>query len=431
MASEAIVTASPASMTGRSGTYDVIVVGGGSAGVAAAVGAAQAGARTLLIESYGFLGGAATHSLVLAWCGFYAQRPAVTPAPLVGGVGAQALAHLHAVGVETAPYYSSTGNWNIRLDQEATKVALDRTASARGLDVALHSSLVAADVSGGRIVAIRVQDPRGVREVRASAFVDASGDAALAFLAGTSPCPLHAGRHAGQPASYPLRIGGLPPGAARDKAARARAFARIEPRIGRAELRADGGIMTTLPGVADLWWLGIEVETNGLDGDDLAVAERDGRALAWHAVAALRREPGFETAYVAATGPNIGIRETRHAATREPLREIALTEGRMRDDAVALGCWPMEIHSGPGRVEYRPIGGAGAFGVPPGALQAADFDNLWLGGRTLGADAAAYASARVMGTAFATGHAAGVAAALGAAGVAAIRAELVRQGAIL
>jgi hypothetical protein len=91
----------------------------------------------------------------------------------------------------------------------------------------------------------------------------------------------------------------------------------------------------------------------------------------------------------------------------------------------------MEIHHGPGRAEYRKIGGDGVYGIPLGALASNDFSNLWLAGRTLGADPAAYASARVMGTAFATGHAAGVAAALSGADSVAVRSELLRQRAII
>jgi len=396
-----------------------------------AAGAAQAGARTLLVESGGFLGGAATQSLVLAWCGFFPQRPAPRPEPVVAGVGRAVLEQLCALGIDVAPYYSATGNWNIRLNPEATKIALDRTLAEAGVEVLLHSTLAGVEVADGRIAAVTILDHRGLRRIAARAFVDASGEADLAFGAGIAPCPLHpAGGHR-QPASVPARIAGIAPGQPLDKAARAAALAGIERRLGRAELRADGGIMTILPGTDDVWWLAVEVETDGLDGRDLAEAERDGRALVWRGIEALRRHlPGFERANLAATGPHVGIRETRHAASRAPLREAALIAGQRCDDGIARGGWPMEIHHGPGRTEYRPIGGAGFYDIPLGALQAAGLDHLWLAGRTLGADKAAYASARVMGTAFATGHAAGVAAALGDDS-AAVRRELTRQGAIV
>jgi hypothetical protein len=416
----------------KSERYDVVVVGGGSAGVAAAAGAAQSGARTLLVESYGFLGGAATHSIVLAWCGFYPQRPGPFPDRLVGGVATQVLDQLTGLGISVEPYYSPTGNWNIRLNPEATKIALDRTVEAAGVEVALHTMVTGATSAGGRIESLRINDHRGIREIGAGAFVDASGDSDLAFLAGATPCSLHPVNHGRQPASFPVRIAGVAPGQTLDKAARAGAMARIERRLGRAELRRDGGTMTILPGTDDVWWLAVEAETNGLDGADLGEAERDGRALVWRGVEALRNHvPGFERANVSGTGPNIGIRETRHAATIGPLHEADLVEGRRRRDGVARGGWPMEIHRGPGKVEYRPIGGDGTYDIPLDALRSSDFRNLWFGGRTIGADAAAYASARVMGTAFATGHAAGVAAAMPNENIGAIRAELARQGALI
>lgn len=412
--------------------FDVVVAGGGSAGVAAAVGAADAGAKVLLVEASGFLGGAATLSQVLAWCGFYPQVPGTMPEPVVAGVGRKALDHLAALGLDVAPYFSASGNWPVRLNPEATKIALDRTVAASKARIVHHTSVVGVDVSEHRIEALTLQDPRGLRSIAVTCLVDATGDAIPAFLAGALPCPLHGTSGHRQPASYPVRISGVAPGTSIDKAVRGAAIASINRRFGKAELRADGGLITPLPGTGDLWWLGIEVETGGLDGQDLAEAERDGRELAWRGVETLRRlVPGFEAANVAATGPKIGIRETRHAATIDPLREEALVNGLVPSGTIALGGWPMEIHHGPGRAEYRPIGGSGHYGIPLDALRSRDFENLLFAGRTLGADPAAYASARVMGTAFATGHAAGIAAALGAHDQDAIRRELLRQGALL
>ena len=421
-----------AEATMRDARYDVIVVGGGSAGVAAAVGAANTGAKVLLVEAYGFLGGAATLSQVLAWCGFFPQQQGTVPDAVVAGIGRQALNHLADLGLDVRPYFSATGNWPIRLNPEATKIALDRTVGATDTCVALHTTLVSVSVSNGRLGALRLSDRRGTREVCAETYVDATGDAVLAFLAGASPCPLYPIGAGVQPASYPVRISGVGPDVSLDKTLRGQAFSGIHRRYGCAELRADGGLITTLPGTGDLWWLGIEVETNGLDGEDLAQAERDGRELAWRGVELFRQQiPGFESANVASTGPRIGIRETRHAATVAPLLEPLLTSGIRPPDTVALGAWPMELHHGPGQTEYRRIGGSGIYGIPLGALRSRDFTNLFQAGRTLGADPAAYASARVMGTSFATGHAAWIAAALKDQGVLAIQGELRRQDALL
>ena len=372
---------------------------------------------------------AATLAQVLAWCGFYPQIAGRMPDPVVGGVGRRALDHLQALGLDVEPYFSASGNWPIRLNPEATKLALDRTLTESGAQLAFHCDLVDARHGGGRIEAVTLRDPRGRRQVTADAFVDATGDAELAFVAGASACAAHGA--ATQPASLPIRISGVAVDASLDKVARARCVAGMERRLGRAELRADGGILTTLPGTTDLWWLAVDVETNGLDATDLARAERDGRELAWQAVRTLSALPGFENASVAATGPKIGLRETRHARTVDRLRDEVLLDGLRPEGTVALGGWPMEILHGPGKAEYRRIGGEGVYGIPVEALMSADFSNLYLAGRCIGADPAAFASARVMGTAFATGQAAGVCAASPNADVSGIRKELLRQNAIL
>ena len=99
------------------------------------------------VEACGFLGGAATLSQVLAWCGFYPQQVGAVPEPVVGGVGRQALDHLAALGLDVQPYFSASGNWPIRLNPEATKIALDRTLAASDARLTLHTSVVGVSVS--------------------------------------------------------------------------------------------------------------------------------------------------------------------------------------------------------------------------------------------------------------------------------------------
>jgi FAD dependent oxidoreductase len=211
----------------------------------------------------------------------------------------------------------------------------------------------------------------------------------------------------------PRAISGIAGNLELDRVAIQAAACTVAARHGRATIRQSGSFITRLPGTDDLWWLLVDLMTDGLSGPDLSAAEGDGREQVWRAVAALRAHvPGFERASIATTGPQLGIRETRHVASRDDVLEADAAGGRLRPDGIARAAWPMEIHHAPGHTEYRPIGGAGYFHVPLGALRAAHADNLWLAGRTVGADPAAFASVRVMGTAFATGHAAGVAAAL-------------------
>lgn len=415
--------------------YDVLVVGGGAAGVAAALGARRAGARVLLVEHYGFLGGAATNANVLSYCGFYVRGD--TPRRVVGGVGFEVLETLAGLGCDVTPVRAPSGNWIVMLDPEALKHALDRTVAESGVDLRLHCTLVGARLASGRIDAVTLFDHAGVLEIEAAAFVDASGSADLGFAAGV---PIQGGeqpQRRRQLASMPVRIGGVPPGVAVDRATLVEIMREFPNDDAIAHVRSNGGHFLRLPRSNELWWLGVDLETDGLDSADLARAECRGRDLVWRFFRLLRaRVPGFENAYVCASGPQVGLRDSRQLHTRYSLSDDDVLSGRTREDGVACGCWPVELHTGRSGPSFQGVGGSGYYHVPLASLQASGLDNLGVAGRAIGCQELAYGSLRVMGTAFATGQAAGIAAA-GAAnrGAAddstAVRAELLRQGAIL
>jgi len=414
--------------------YDVVVVGGGAAGIAAAVGARDAGARTLLVERYGFLGGAATNAGVLSYCGFFVRGDACRQ--IVGGVGARVLATLSGLGFAVDPVRAPSGNWIVMLDPEALKVALDRIVAGPGLDCRLHCTLIGARRAGTRLEAVTLYDHAGAFDVEAAAFVDASGDADLGIAAGVAPFASGPSRPR-QHASITLRIGGVPPDAIVDRELLATLVTRIDAGASKAHLRRHGGHFIRLPRSGDLWWMGIDLVTDGLDSGDLGAAERDGRDLAWRFFELLRAAmPGFDRAFIAASGPQVGIRDSRQLATRYCLTAADVLEGRTRDDGIARGCWPAELHRGDSGPSFEPVGGDGTYHVPLAAIHAAGLDNLWVGGRVIGCEERAYGSVRVMGTSFATGQAAGVAAARlarhqAAVGADEVRQELLRQGAIL
>lgn len=395
-------------------TYDVVVVGGGAGGIAAAVGAARTGARTLLVERYGFMGGAATNAQVLAYCGFFLRGETARQAVL--GVGRELLLELKALGVEIAPIVSKSGYWVVMLDPEATKLAFDRLARRNGIDVLLHTRLVGAEVENGRIRAVSLIDHAGVTTVEASAFVDASGEATLATLAGV-PLSQPGGQDAHvQPASLPIRIGGVSDKVVFDRALMAELIREYNKTTDMPILRDDGGVVSRVPLTNDIWWMAIDLETDGITGASLTAVEFKARELAWRNLEVLRRHPGFEQAYLVSTGPQIGIRETRRPLSRADVTEADGLTGQRYADGVARAAWPMEVHEAPGRTRFVDIGGEGFFDIRAGAVEAAGVDNLRLAGRVIGADPKAYGSTRVMGTAFATGHAAGVSAALVAVG---------------
>jgi hypothetical protein len=417
----------------RNEKYDVVIVGGGAGGLAAAAGAARCGCRTLLIERYGFMGGAATNAQVLAYCGFFLAGP--IPVRSVAGVGQEVLRELETVGMDVTPIVSKSGYWVITLDPEAVKLAFDRVALRSGAEIRLHTRLVSATVEADRIVSIDLLDHAGITTVEAAAFVDASGEATLSAAAGAALSQEGGAAARLQPASLPVRIGSVAADAAFDRTVIARIIREHNATSDRPILREDGGVMVRLS-ETEYWWTAIDLSTDGITGASLTGAEMSARELAWRNLDVLRRHPGFEKARIVATGPQLGIRETRRPFSRRDVTGEDVLAGRRHDGAVARASWPMEVHEAPGRARFVNVGGEGFFDVPSGAIEARDIANLRLAGRVVGSDRQAYGSVRVMGTAFATGHAAGISAALACEGraetdIRRLRKLLVEQGAIL
>lgn len=415
--------------------YDVVVCGGGAAGVGAAVGAAKAGARVCLVEKYGFLGGAATNAQVLSYCGLFTR--AETPEPAVAGVASEVLAGLRALGLDALPHRSpTTGNWIVLLDPEILKLTLDRIVAEHGIEVLLHTRCAAATRTGVALEGVTLAGMDGRHHVLAEAFVDASGDANLAMLAGES-FRIGDGEGHLQALTVPIRVGGLAPGTKLDRRRLQQAIAEYNEDGRYPIARGDGGIFVHMPLSGDLWWMTVDLPLPDLSSDSFTRAEMEARARAHDYVALLQRtQPGFEHAHLVATGPQVGVRETRHPAARHMMSGAEVTAGVAHAQAIARAAWPIELHGEAGKPSYTHVGGPGYAQVPYDAIRSASLENLWYGGRVIGADNDAYGSIRVMGTAFATGQAAGVAAADYAArgrriDVASVQKTLRNQGAII
>jgi len=171
------------------------------------------------------------------------------------------------------------------------------------------------------------------------------------------------------------------------------------------------------------------------DAKSLAEAERHARAQAWAYLEVFRSLPGAENARIVTTGPQLGVRESRHVLTRKELSDNFALSGTQDPGMVAAGAWPVEYHPGAGKPsQWEMIGGPGYYGIPLDALISRDTPNLFAAGRLLDGERKAAASLRVMGTSFATGQAAGVAAAQHSRrnlDLHAVQAELQRQDARL
>lgn len=234
--------------------YDVLVAGGGAGGIGAALGAARAGAKVCLVEKYGFLGGAATTSQVLAYCGFFQQGQ--DPVKAVGGAADLVLDAMRDIGMNGDAHSSeTTGNWIILLNPEGLNLALDRVLAAHGVDVLLHTRVAAATRTASRIESVTLAGMEGRRRITAEGFVDATGDANLSMVAGVAmrenDGPLQA-------VSAPIRIAGLDPAVAFDRAAM-KAAIQTYNKGGRFPItREDGGNYTRVPGSGDMWWMIID-----------------------------------------------------------------------------------------------------------------------------------------------------------------------------
>ncbi|MFB3883276.1 MAG: FAD-dependent oxidoreductase [Armatimonadota bacterium] len=381
----------------------LVVAGGGPAGLAAAVAAARRGVATILVERYGFLGGMATAALVNP---FMMWEPGQQP--LVRGIFQEVLERLSAKGGFSSPRQPSA------FDPEALKIAADEICAEAGVEVKLHTFLTAAATKGGRITSIATESKSGRRSLRARLFIDCTGDADLAHRAGVA-CEIgRAEDGLTQPMTLNFRMAGveierMPPGA------------EINRRYDAA--KAEGRVRCPRENV--LFFYAIQpdvvhfnttrvVGKSGVEAGDLTSAEIEARRQTQDLVRFLVSDiPGFEHAYLQRMATQIGVRETRRIRGEYTLTADDVLAGRKFPDGIARSAYPIDIHSptGAGTV-IRGVPAGDYYEIPYRCLVPVGVDNLLVAGRSVSATHEAQASLRVMPQCFAMGEAAGVAASL-------------------
>ena len=422
--------AQPATLTEPSrntpvwGAYDVVVLGGGPAGIAAATAAARTGQSTLLVESYGFLGGMGTAAGVTNFCGLHANVHG-TIERVVHGVADDLLARIGALGGLNEPHVLFGNKIAAQAyDNAAFKVAADDLVLASGAQLLFHATLVGVLMNGPQeIRAALIETKSGRYAVLARVFIDCTGDGDLAAFAGA---PFEKGTD-GHGMMYPstmFRVNGVDAAQAGDAynhfgqlmdeaEKRGRRFPRktpiIRPQKNPAEWRANVTQLANADGSP----------VDGTNAAQLSDAEVQGRRQIVDFFQFLREcAPGFQNAYLLEIAPQVGVRETRRVLGEYQLTEEDVLQCASFDDSIGVNGWMIEEHvAGNIAFKWQDIPNSRGFNhLPYRMLLPLQVDNLLVAGRCASMTHMGQSAARVSGACFVMGQAAGTAAALAVRG---------------
>ena len=403
------------------GEFDVVVLGGGPAGIAAAVAASRNGARTLLVERYGFLGGMGTAGGVTNLAGLYGRRDG-DMVQLVRGVVDDLMGRMDALGGLNVPQDGMQGRIRVRsYDVSAYKCAADELLLSAGARLLFHAWAVGVTRSADqRIEAVVVETKSGRRAIRAASFIDCTGDADVAHFCG---CPYEVGDgHGG--GLYPstmFRVGYVDAPQALAAVGEFKAINELMAKAaGRYRFPRDGAILRPQKNPQE-WRANVTqvavasgAPVDATDAQQLSDGEVEGRRQIVEYFRFLRSEvPGFADAQITEIAPQLGIRETRRLKGVYQLSGDDIRQSASFADSIGINAWPMELHV-QGRIEWGfPEDPARAFNeLPWRMLLVPGVDNLLVAGRCASMTHEGQSAARASGACFAMGQAAGTAAAM-------------------
>jgi hypothetical protein len=406
------------------GEYDVVVIGGGPAGLAAAASASHRGARTLLVESYGFLGGMGTAGGVTNFAGLYGRHQGEMR-QLVHGVVDDLLSRLEALGGLNKPQDGMQGRIRVRsYDTSVYKCAADQWMLATDVTMLFHARASAVLMDGARIGALVVETKSGRQAIRANTFIDCSGDADVAAFAGV-PYEVGDGQGSGLFPSTMFRIGHVDASRAlaavgefkaiNDFMERAqsehpgryrfpREGAILRPQIHPSEWRANVTQIANADGTA----------MNAVDAGELSAGEIEGRRQVVEYFRFLREQvPGFAESRIVEIAPQVGIRETRRIEGLYALTGDDILNSARFDDTIGINAWPMELHRAGGITWGFPSDpDRGYNDLPWRMIVPQRVENLLVAGRCASMTHEGQSAARASGGCFVMGQAAGTAAVL-------------------
>lgn len=351
---------------------DVLVVGGGPAGFAAAVAAARTGVKTTLVERYGYFGGQWTGGLVLLVISSHATESGQL-VKVLRGVGDELLERL--AKIDAAIINQAPGKFNPTTDPEATKFMMDEMVREAGVKVLLHCWVADVVMDGPVIGGVVFESKAGRQAILAKVVVDATGDGDVFAAAGAEhEQRLHA-------IGLVHRLGNVD---------------RADPaKLNDAGIKSLGAV-EPLPSVT---WVNLRgPSTDCLDIAELTRLEMEHRRSIWKRVQQLRHAPGGEKLFLLQTAPQLGVRISRLLAGTQQLTYAEAREGKKFTDTIAVGGAQNGQHRG--------------WPIPYGVMVPKKLDNLLAAGRCICVDEKLIEDMRLIASCLTTGHAAGTAAAL-------------------
>ena len=415
------------------GEFDVVVVGGGPAGLAASTSAARHGANVLLVEKYGFLGGMGTAGGVTNFAGLYGKKDGVMQ-PVVRGVADELLQRIDALGGLNATQDGMAGRIRVRsYDVSAYKCAADQMLISAGVSLLFHAWAAAVVLDGAQIAALIVETKSGRQAIRARSFIDCSGDADVAHFAGV-PYAVGDGCGSGLFPTTMFRVGHVD---AKRALAAVGEFKAINTLMAQAEKDKPGAYRFARKGailrsqkVPTEWRANVTQISNAqgaamdaTDARQLSAGELEGRRQVTEYFNFLRAEvPGFEQSAIVDIAPQIGIRESRRISGLYALSGEDILSSACFPDAIGVNAWPMEQHTA-GDIEWQfprsdETGVGRAYNdLPWRMLVPPNISNLLVAGRCASMTHEGQSAARASGACFVMGQAAGTAAAALGAGL--------------
>lgn len=408
---------------------DVLVVGGGPAGVSAAVAAARAGARTMLVERHGFLGGMWTAGMVLTLAGFNSwlrpYRRCVT------GVPQEWLRR--AADLDGAV---DGDGFVVNSDPEVMKLVADTMLEEAGVRCLFHTWGARPIMRDNAVAGLYVENVDGRSAILAGVTIDCTGNGDVVARAGADWVK----GDTLQPMTMPFRIGGVDLDLENDHLAPVRipigpeAVVLAEPLLSeyasaRTDVELDLMAMRAakaagqLPTFGGPWWGGLEKDVVWVNAtrvvgdasvaDELSRAEVQGRKDTATLMAYFRQHAkGFADARLLHTSTQIGVRETRRVVGAYTLTGDDIRRAARFEDSIAVGCWPVDVHPADGVVGSHSMYVPLPYDIPYRVMLPRTIENLLVAGRCVSVDREALGSARVGATCAAMGQAAGVAGAL-------------------